>query len=60
MKKFFKPVVAGLIAAACAFGASAADPYKVRVQLSDDEEGAMVYMINFDTKAKLDSVLVID
>lgn len=60
MKKFFKPVVAGLIAAACAFGASAADPYKVRVQLTEDEEGAMVYMINFDTKAKLDSVIVAD
>lgn len=60
MKRFFKPVVAALMAAACAFGAYAADPYKVRVQLSEDEEGAMVYMINFDTKAKLDSVIVAD
>ncbi len=60
MKAFFKPVFAALMAAACAFGASADDPYKVRVQLTDNEEGAMVYMINFDTKAKLDSVLVLD
>ena len=60
MKGFFKPIVAGLIGAASVLGASAADPYKVRVQLTDNEEGAMVYMINFDTKAKLDSVMVLD
>ncbi|MDE5555388.1 MAG: DUF4369 domain-containing protein [Muribaculaceae bacterium] len=60
MKRFFKPVIATLMAAACVCGASAADPYKVRVQLSEDEEGAMVYMINFDTKTKIDSVIVAD
>lgn len=39
---------------------AAADPYKVRVQLSDDDEGAMVYMIDFDTKSKIDSTVVTD
>ena len=60
MKRFFKPAIAVFMATASVFGASAADPYKVRVQLSDDEEGAMVYMINFDTKEKIDSVIVAD
>lgn len=60
MKKIFKHTLAAALTAATALGASASDPYKVRVQLTDDEEGAMVYMINFDTKAKLDSVMVID
>ncbi len=53
LKKLF--VVSVVIAAAQTV---VADPYKVRVQLSEDEDGAMAYLINFDTKEKIDSVLV--
>lgn len=35
-----------------------ADPYKVQVPLGADYDGAMVYMVNFDTGANVDSTLV--
>ncbi len=41
-------------------GASAADPYKVSVKLTDDEEGAMVFLTDFDKSSKIDSALVVD
>lgn len=52
-----------MILALCAISmmsvqASAADPYKVTVPLSEDEDGAMVYLRNSDTGEKLDSVVV--
>lgn len=52
-----------MIFALCAAGmmavsASAADPYKVTVPLSEDEDGAMVYLRNADTGEKLDSIIV--
>lgn len=58
MKKITIPLILGAIASASVFSASAADPYKVRVQFTEDENGAMAYLVNFDTKDKLDSVLV--
>lgn len=59
MKQIFKTIMA----AAAVFTAAqtvSADPYKVRVQLTEDEDGAMAYLINFDTKDKIDSVMVAD
>ena len=47
MKKLFKPAIAFVAAVSCAVGAMAGDPYKVRVEFTEDEEGAMIYMINF-------------
>ncbi len=58
MKKLFKPAIAFVAAVSCAVGAMAGDPYKVRVEFTEDEEGAMIYMINFDTKDKIDSTVV--
>lgn len=47
-------VIAGSIAVA-----NAAD-YKVKTILTPDEDGAMAYLINYDTGAKVDSVTVAD
>ena len=58
MKSMFKTAFAAMAAVSCVFGASAGDPYKVRVQFTDDQEGVMVYMVNFDTKEKIDSTVV--
>lgn len=38
--------------------ASAGDPYKVTVPLSEDEDGVMVYLQNADNGEKIDSILV--
>ncbi|MDE6333380.1 MAG: AhpC/TSA family protein [Muribaculaceae bacterium] len=43
-----------------AFGAFAADPYKVTLPTSADDDGAMAYLVNFDNGEKIDSVLVAD
>ena len=48
-----------LAAAAAFFCASAqAAPYHVVAPMSDDDEGAMVYLVNYDTGQRIDSVLV--
>lgn len=47
--------IASLIA-----GNAFAGAYKVTVPLSDDENGAMAYLVNYDTGAKVDSVTVAD
>lgn len=60
MNILFKKAMMSLVAAGACLTAAAADPYKVRVPLTEDEEGAMVFLINFDTKAKLDSAIVTD
>lgn len=39
---------------------SAGDPFKVMVPMGADEDGAMAYIVNFDTNDKVDSVLVAD
>lgn len=52
-----KKTLFALAAAAVALGASAADPYKVIVDTPEGAEGAMGYLINYDTGAKVDSVL---
>jgi thiol-disulfide isomerase/thioredoxin len=49
-----------LIAAAAASCSAFADNYKVTAQLSEDENGAMAYLVNYDTDAKIDSVMVED
>lgn len=38
----------------------AADPYKVKAPMTPDEDGAMAYIINYDTGEKFDSTLVAD
>lgn len=58
MNKIAKSLIFGAIASVSTLSVSAADPYKVRVEFTDDENGAMVYLVNFDTKDKIDSVLV--
>ena len=60
MNKLFKTLIVGFAVSMSAVSAFAGDPYKVRVPLTEDEEGAMVWLIDFDTKAKLDSALVTD
>lgn len=58
MKKTFRTL---LFAAAslCCLTASA-EKYKVIIPFGEDEEGAMAYMVNFDTGDKIDSVIVAD
>jgi thiol-disulfide isomerase/thioredoxin len=57
--KLFKKTI--LILAAAAIPCSVlAEPYKVRLPMSEDDEGAMVYLMNFDTDEKIDSTLVTD
>lgn len=41
---------------ACAATAAAGD-YKVTANLTPDDDGAMVYLVNYDTGAKIDSVM---
>lgn len=60
MKKLFKSMIFAIAGCSCAMSALAGEPYKVRVPLTEDEEGAMVWLIDFDTKAKLDSAIVQD
>ncbi len=56
MNKFFTSLV---LMAGCVLSISAADPYKVSVQFTDDDDnGAMVYIVDYDTKAKIDSIVV--
>lgn len=58
MKKFFKSLIFAFAACFCAVSVFAGEPYKVRVPMTEDEEGAMVWIVDFDTKAKLDSAIV--
>lgn len=46
-----------VLAASCATANTAPD-YKVNVNLTEDEDGLMIYMTNFDTGAKIDSAIV--
>lgn len=48
------------LAAAMAATAAYAAPYHVTAPMADDAEGAMVYLVNYDTGAGIDSVLVAD
>ena len=52
-----KSLIFAATAAMTALSATAADPYKVRAQFTEDENGAMVYIVNYDTKDKIDSIL---
>jgi len=49
-----------LLALAAVSVAASADPYKVTVPLGKDYDGAMAYIVNFDTGENVDSVLVAD
>ena len=52
-----------IIAAACALfaaGSAAAEHFKVIAPLGEDADGAMARLVNFDTGAAIDSVLVSD
>lgn len=55
MKKTLTMAVLG-----CAIATAIAGNYKVTVPLTEAEEGAMAYIVNYDTGAKIDSVLVED
>ena len=48
------------LAATMAATAAYAAPYHVTAPMADDAEGAMVYLVNYDTGAGIDSVLVAD
>ena len=48
------------LAAVSALALPAAEPYKATMHLSDDENGAMAYLVNYDNGAKVDSVMVDD
>lgn len=60
MGKIINSVILSGLFLSCAMTSFAADPYKVRVPLSDDDNGATVYIVNFDNSAKIDSVTVAD
>ena len=46
-------------AAGMAFSAVAADPYKVKIPTASDElQGAMMFLVNYDTGEKIDSLLI--
>lgn len=47
-------------AAAAAAICAAAAPYHITAPMPEDAEGAMVYLVNYDTRANIDSVLVSD
>lgn len=47
-----------ILCALAAATAAWADPYRVQVPLGADYDGAMVYLVNFDTGANVDSTLV--
>ncbi len=49
-----------LLALAAATVVASADPYKVLVPLGKDFDGAMAYIVNYDTGDNVDSVLVAD
>lgn len=49
-----------LAAASLTAMAAVAEPYKVRLPLSDDDEGAMVYLVSIDSDERIDSTLVAD
>lgn len=51
--------IAAAAMAAC-LTATAADPYKVQAPVGADADGAMAFIINYDTGDKVDSVLVSD
>lgn len=55
-----KPVALAAAASLVAAASAMAEPYRVIVPLSADDEGAMARLINFDTGATVDSVLVTD
>ena len=48
------------LAALLAAGAASAEHYKVITPLSKDDDGAMARLVNFDSGATVDSVLVAD
>ena len=48
------------IAAAAAAASLWAAPYKVQAPMPEDAEGAMAFLINYDSGDKIDSVLVAD
>ncbi len=54
-----RTITAAMIGASALTSAFAGN-YKVTVPLTADEEGAMAYIVNYDTGAKVDSVLVED
>lgn len=54
-----KKQIIGLIAVIAGAGiAMGANPYKITVPMSTDDEGAMVFLTNYDTGEKVDSAMV--
>lgn len=55
-----KRIFTTAIACAAIATAQAGDPYKVQAPMPADADGAMAYIVNFDTGEKFDSTLVAD
>lgn len=53
-----KNILTGALLMGGAFAVFAADPYKINVAMTPDDDGAMAYLVNYDTGERLDSVLV--
>ena len=52
--------ICAALAAALMAGNAAAAPYHVTVPMADDDEGAMMQLVNYDTGERIDSTLVTD
>lgn len=55
-----KRFITAALACAALATAQAGDPYKVQAPMPADADGAMAYIVNFDTGEKFDSTLVAD
>lgn len=53
-----KHLLTSLMLGAALVAVASPDPYKIRVPLTEDETGAMAFLVNFDSGEKVDSVLV--
>lgn len=53
-----KPIALAAVASLATAASLMAEPYRVIVPLGDDDEGAMARLVNYDTGATIDSVLV--
>ncbi|MDE6564127.1 MAG: DUF4369 domain-containing protein, partial [Muribaculaceae bacterium] len=53
-----KPIALAAVASLATAASLMAEPYRVIVPLGEDDEGAMARLVNYDTGATIDSVLV--
>lgn len=55
-----KPIIVSAVALLAAAFAAEAEPYRVIVPMTPDDDGAMARIVNYDTDIAIDSVLVSD